>query len=168
MNLFIFRHGLAVEHGSPGYSDDASRPLTVEGKAKLRDIARAMEKLVLNFDVILSSPYRRALQTAKITAEKLDLEKKLAFSDELAPGGSAKELIHHINQIKPRPENVLLVGHEPYLSELISLLVSGGPGFSVTLKKAGLAKLSTPALKHGRCASLEWLLTPKQMQMIGC
>src|SRR2546423_915225 len=114
MNLFILRHGLAVEHGTPGYADDASRPLTVEGKAKLRKISRAMEKLDLDFDVIISSPYQRARQTAEITAKELDLEKKLAFSDALIPSGSAKELISHINRLKPRPENILLVGHEPY------------------------------------------------------
>ena len=167
MSLFILRHGLAIEHGTPGYADDASRPLTVEGKAKLRKITRAMEKLDLHFDVILSSPYQRARQTAEITAEELDLVKKLAFSDALIPDGSAKELISHINQLKPRPENILLVGHEPYLSELISVLVFGGRGFSVELKKGGLAKLSMESLKHGRCASLEWLLTPKQMALIG-
>ncbi len=167
MNLFILRHGLAVEHGTPGYADDASRPLTVEGKAKLREIARGMEKLGLDFDVILSSPYKRARQTAKITAEELDLEKKLAFSEALIPDGSERELISQINQPKHRSENILLVGHEPYLSELISLLVSGGRDASVELKKGGLAKLSMQSLKCGRCASLEWLLTPKQMAMIG-
>src|SRR5258708_2208809 len=166
MNLFILRHGLAVEHGTPGYADDASRPLTVEGKAKLREITRAMEKLDLDFDVIISSPYQRARQTAEITAVELDLVKKLSFSDALIPDGSAKELISHVNQIKPRPEDILLVGHEPYLSDLISFLVSGGRDFSVELKKGGLVKLSMEALKHGRCASLEWLLTPKQMGMI--
>ncbi len=167
MNLFILRHGLAVEYGTPGCADDASRPLTVEGKAKLREINHAMKKLDLDFDLILSSPYKRARQTAEITAEELDLIKKLAFSDALTPQGSAKELIGHINQLKPRPENILLVGHEPYLSGLISLLVSGGRNFSVVLKKGGLAKLSSEILKHGRCASLEWLLTPKQMMLIG-
>jgi hypothetical protein len=53
------------------------------------------------------------------------------------------------------------------LSDLISLLVSGARDFSVELKKGGLAKLSMEALKYRRCASLEWLLTPKQMGMIG-
>ncbi|SRR6266404_2573686 len=167
MNLFILRHGLAVEHGAPGCSDDASRPLTAEGKSKLREIAHAMEKLDLGLDLILSSPFKRARQTAEITAEELDLVKKLELSDALTPHGTAKDLIRIINQLKPPPENILLVGHEPYLSNLISLLVSGGRDFSVVLKKGGLAKLSLENLRHGRCASLEWLLTPKQMTLIG-
>src|ERR1041385_3939688 len=157
MNIFILRHGLAVDHGAPGYPDDASRPLTAEGKAKVRQIARAIEKLDLDFDLILSSPLKRARQTAEIAAEELRLNKKLAFSDALTPHGNTKDLINQINQLEPK--NIVLVGHEPYLSELISLLVSGSSGFSVELKKGGLAKLSSEDLKHGRCASLEWLLT---------
>ena len=164
MNIFIFRHGLAVDHGAPGYADDASRPLTAEGKAKVRQIARAMEKLELDFDVILSSPLKRARQTAEIAAEELGLKKKVAFSDALTPQGNTKELVKQLNQLEAK--DIVLVGHEPYLSELISLLVSGRRDFSVELKKGGLAKLSTDHLEHGRCASLVWLLTPKQMALM--
>jgi len=60
----------------------------------------------------------------------------------------------------------LLVGHEPYLSELISLLVAGDSSLCVVMKKGGLCKLSVETLKHGRCACLEWLLTPKQMALM--
>lgn len=64
------------------------------------------------------------------------------------------------------PENLLLVGHEPDLSKLISLLVAGkiGPGFA--LKKAGLAKLEVESLRAGQCATLAWLLTPTQMNLM--
>jgi phosphohistidine phosphatase SixA len=58
---------------------------------------------------------------------------------------------------------VLLVGHEPHLGELTSLLVAGQAGCGFTFKKGGLARLTTEALKAGRCATLEWLLTPRQM-----
>jgi phosphohistidine phosphatase len=57
----------------------------------------------------------------------------------------------------------MLVGHEPYLSGLISLLVSGDSDCRIVMKKGGLCKLSVGTLKHGRCAALEWLLTPKQL-----
>ena len=62
---------------------------------------------------------------------------------------------------------MLLVGHEPYLSGLISLLVSGEATCAVVMKKGGLCKLSIESLKPGRCAALEWLLTPKQMGLMG-
>ncbi len=60
----------------------------------------------------------------------------------------------------------MLVGHEPYLSTLISLLLSGDGGLQVEMKKGGLCKLSVESLKHGRCAKLEWLLTPRQMRLM--
>src|SRR5207249_3311762 len=77
MTLFILRHGLAVEPGTRDYPNDADRPLTAEGRSKLRQIAQAMKKLELEFDVILSSPYTRARQTAEIVADKLGARKHL-------------------------------------------------------------------------------------------
>jgi phosphohistidine phosphatase len=163
MNLYILRHGIAVEPGTPGYEKDADRPLTPEGERKLLQIAEAMEALDLAFDLILSSPYLRARQTAELVAESLKARKKLELSDSLVPGGNPKKLVELLNRLQPPPESVLLVGHEPYLSGLISLLVSGEPTLAMVMKKGGLCKLTTESLKHGRCATLEWLLTPKQM-----
>jgi phosphohistidine phosphatase len=163
MNLFILRHGIAVEPGSPGYAKDADRPLTAEGERKTRRIAEAMATMDLSFDLILSSPYRRARQTAEIVAEVRKARKQLEYSEEVTPGGSPRKLIEQLARLEPAPVNVLLVGHEPDLSGLVSLLVSGNNGFNVLLKKGGLCKLSAESLIHGRCAVLEWLLTPKQM-----
>jgi phosphohistidine phosphatase len=166
MNLYILRHGIAVEPGTRGYEKDADRPLTPEGERKLRQIAEAMEALELSFDLILSSPYLRARQTAEIVAETLKARKRLELSDCLTPGGSSKKLIDLLTRLQPSPDAVLLVGHEPYLSGLISLLVAGDTTSAVVMKKGGLCKLSTESLKHGRCAALEWLLTPKQMVLM--
>ena len=166
MNLYLLRHGLAVEPGTHGFAKDADRPLTQKGERKLWKIAEALEALEISFDLILSSPYVRARQTAEIVAEALNLRKELEFSDALVPAGSVKRLIESLNQIEPAPANVLLVGHEPYMSELISLLVSGHVGFAVVMKKGGLCKLSAQSLHAGRCAALEWLLTPKQLALM--
>jgi len=166
MNLYILRHGIAVEPGAPGVAKDADRPLTPKGERKLWQVAQAMEALELSFDLILSSPCLRARQTAEIVAEAFNAGRKLEFSDSLAPGGSSKKLVEFLNRLQPPPENVLLSGHEPDLSGLISLLLSGGENLSVVMKKGGLCKLTLESLKHGRCASLEWLLTPKQMALM--
>jgi phosphohistidine phosphatase len=160
MNIYILRHGLAEEKGS---KKDEDRNLTREGERKMAEIAAAMEALELSFDLLLSSPYARARQTAEIVARAFGDEKKLQFSENLIPTGLARRLIEELNRLAPPWEDVLLVGHEPYLSELISLLVTGDDGFAFTLKKGGLCKLTAQTLKHGPCASLEWLLTPKQM-----
>ncbi|HEV2438405.1 MAG TPA: phosphohistidine phosphatase SixA [Verrucomicrobiae bacterium] len=164
MNLYILRHGIAVERDEPGFKTDADRPLIPKGKRQLRQIAAAMKNLEVHFDLILSSPFLRARQTAEIVANALRLKKRLAFSDELTPDGEPKALIQQLNELKPAPESILLVGHEPYLSQLVALLISGRAAPSVELKKGGLCKLETGVLSFGRCATLAWLLTPKQMK----
>jgi len=166
MNLFILRHGIAVEPGAPGFENDADRPLIPKGERRLRAAAAAMKKMELSFDLILSSPFVRARQTAEIVARELKLKKRLQLSDTLACGGSPKNLVAHLAGLDPAPENVLLVGHEPYLSRLISLLVSGNENASVEMKKGGLCKLDVVELEYGQCARLNWLLTPSQMELM--
>jgi phosphohistidine phosphatase len=160
------RHGIAVEPGTPGFENDAARPLTPKGKRQLRKIVGAMEKMDLRFDLVLFSPLLRAKQTAEIAAAGLKLKKRLKFSDELQPDGNVKKLFSQLGELKPAPENILLVGHEPYLSRLISLLVSGGENMAVDFKKGGLCKLEAEKLRNGKCAALAWLLTPKQMKLM--
>ena len=166
MHLYLLRHGIAVDLVARRFAEDADRPLAPEGERKLWQVAEAMEALDLSFDLILSSPYVRARQTAEIIAEALKARKKLEFSASLTPGGSTKKLIEYLHRLQPPPDNMLLVGHEPYLSGLISLLVAGDTTSAVVMKKGGLCKLSMESLKHGRCAALEWLLTPRQMALM--
>jgi phosphohistidine phosphatase len=166
MNIFILRHGIAVERGTPGFENDSQRPLTPKGKRQLRKTAGAMKKMNLRFDLILSSPFERAKQTAEIVAEELKLKKRLKFSDELQSGGEQKRLIREVAELKPPPENALLVGHEPDLSRLISLLVSGGENMAIDFKKGGLCKLEVETLRSCSSAKLIWLLTPKQMKLM--
>ena len=162
MEIYILRHAIAVERGTPGYKKDSDRPLTKEGEAKMRQIAEAMLGMELKFDLILSSPYVRAEQTAQIVANELDEE--VTFTDLLVPDGNALDLIAEINDEKP--QRVLLVGHEPDLSRLISVLVTGGSDAAIELKKGGLCKLTSEKLSFGQCATLNWLLTPKQLRTL--
>jgi phosphohistidine phosphatase len=166
MNIYILRHGIAVEPGAPGIKTDAERPLIPKGEQRLRKAATAMEKMGLSFDAIISSPYLRAKQTAEIVAKHFRLQKKLAFSDDLIPGGNPQALIRQLNGLKPAPDNILLVGHEPYLSRFIALLSSGSPAATIEMKKGGLCKLEVEELEHGHCATLAWLLTPRQMELM--
>ena len=166
MNLYILRHGIAVEPGTPGIENDSERPLIPKGERRLRKAAAAMQKMELSFDLIFSSPFVRARQTAEIIAAELKLKKHLQFSSALACGGSAKILIRQLSELKPAPENILLVGHEPDLSRLVALLVSGNENAAIEMKKGGLCKLEAAELRHGQCAKLSWLLTPAQMELM--
>ena len=166
MNLFLLRHGIAVEHGTAGYERDADRPLTPKGESRVGRIADAMEAMGLTFDLILSSPYVRARQTAEIVAEVLGLKKKLEFSESLTPDGDDQALVALLNKIAPQPKSVLLVSHEPFLSGLVSKLTTGDGRIAIDFKKGGLCKLEVEVLRPGRCATLAWLLTPRQMGLM--
>jgi phosphohistidine phosphatase len=161
MDIYFLRHALAVERAPSG--KDADRSLTSKGQRKTWDSAEAMEKLGLKFEAILSSPYLRARQTAEIVAEAFNAQKLLRITETLAPGGTLKLFVGYVNTLEPLPEKLLAVGHEPDLSQFISVLVSGSDKVQLTLKKGGLCKLSALTLRNERCATLEWLLTPKLM-----
>src|ERR1041385_7291391 len=96
----------------------------------------------------------------------MELRKKLILTDNLPPGGSPEALVEQINQLEPRVKNVLLVGHEPYLSKFIALLCAGNTDVKLDLKKGGLAKLESKKLRYARCATLAWLLTPRQLGLM--
>lgn len=164
MNLFFLRHGIASdpgEHGLPKTLNDADRPLAPKGREKLQRLAEMMLENDFKFDVIIASPLLRARQTAMIVSEVLELRRKLVLSDHLSPSGSPKLLIEQINGMSGKKRNILIVGHEPYLGQFLSLLISGSTNAAFALKKGGLAKLEVNHLSYARCAKLEWLLTPK-------
>jgi phosphohistidine phosphatase len=162
MEIYILRHGIAVERGTSGYKKDADRPLTKEGEEKMHQIADAMLGIGLKLDLILSSPYVRAEQTAQSVAAAFDLD--VTITKTLVPAGNAVQLIAEINQATA--DRVLLVGHEPDLSRLISVLLTGGTDSSIEMKKGSLCKLTSEKLSFGRSATLNWLLTPKQLRSL--
>lgn len=161
MKLYLLRHGEAADHSDPHYPNDAARPLTPKGSKRTRQLANALRQMEVSFDVIFSSPLVRARQTAEIVARSLDLEKKLRLTNHLAPGGAFADLLAQVENARSSAQAVLLVGHEPYLSGLISLLCTGGPTLAVEMKKGGLCRLEMETVKAGRCATLEWLLSPR-------
>ena len=163
MNLFVMRHGIAVDLGAPGIAHDADRTLTPEGRSKLGQIVKAMHGMELAFDAILSSPYVRARQTAELVACSFKKTAKVELCEALVPDGTSVQMVEVLRRLKPIPGNLLLVGHEPNLSSVVSLLVGSKGGSCVVFKKGGLCKLCVHSLRPQPEASIEWLLTPKQM-----
>ena len=164
MNLYLLRHGKAAPQGSLGPDD--KRPLTLEGEQIVKRVAQGMAAMELEFDLILTSPLVRAAKTAEITARVLKTD-KICTTPSLACDGNPRKLIEEINDNFGTLESVLIVGHEPYLAILMSVLISGDQGARFELKKSGLAKLHIENLRFAKCATLEWLLTPKQLQKLG-
>lgn len=166
MILSLLRHGMAVEQGSPDYEDDSQRPLTAKGQRRMWRAAEGMLALGLTYDLILSSPYLRTRQTADIVAQVLKVPDGVQLSATLAPDGNPKQLVEELHMDGRAPQTIMLVGHEPYLSRLISTLLTGSPNLAVVMKRGGLCTLDLETLRFGRCARLAWLLTPRQLRRL--
>ena len=161
MNLYLMRHAIAAD--PDGNTADNLRPLTEKGRTKLGKIAQAMVRLDFQFDLILTSPYLRARQTADLVAKILEIKPTcLVESENLTPMGFGDKLVAEIMAREP-VENLLVVGHEPTICQMIGMLVAGDASLRIQIKKAGLCKLSIDKLTYGRCATLEWLLTPAHL-----
>lgn len=166
MELYLLRHAEAVPHGDAAFDRDSDRPLTADGEKRMRRVAAGMRQLDLAADPILSSPFVRARQTAEIAAQALTAMDKLTLTDSLAADGDPAGLIAEIQRHYRSAKSILLVGHEPYLSGLISQLLTGHDTLSLNFRKAALAKLTVTSLHYGRCAALDWFLTPRQLERI--
>lgn len=160
MDLYILRHAIAEQRDALKYPDDSRRPLTDKGIKRMRRIAEGLLAAGLSFDVIYTSPYTRAKHTAEIVAETFGLQKALRETRTLAVDGDPEELIDLLSKEVKHDASVLLVGHEPYLSEFISHLLVGDASLDLTMKKGGLCKLTVGVLKYGKCATLDWLIPP--------
>lgn len=160
MKIYIMRHGIASESDGPSFDDDSQRPLTDKGRDKINRIAHTLKSLDIKPDLILSSPYVRAEQTASILAKEFNCKKDLKFSDLLIPTGKAEAIISQIVE-NYMVDEILIVGHEPCLSLLIGTLSVGNPDLAVNIKKGGVCCLSASDLRVERRATIEWLLTPK-------
>lgn len=153
MRLYFLRHGLADRNQWDG--PDFDRPLTREGKNRMSQSADTMLDLDLEIDLIITSPLKRALQTAQIVAHRLDLEDSLVIDERLAPGFGVDEL-RQIFAERPAANAIMLVGHEPDFSETIAELT----GALVMVKKGSLARvdvLDSQTLE----GELAWLIPPK-------
>lgn len=160
MKLYLIRHAIAENSGTSDYGDDRLRPLTEKGREKMKKIADAIKILGVKPDLIVSSPYIRASQTASILAKTFKYREEIAYSDSLVPMGEPDDMIGEINE-KYSVDELMLVGHEPNLSTLASVLLSGNPDVSINFKKGGICCLSVDDLHYDRKAVLEWLITPK-------
>ena len=158
MRLYLLRHAIAEDGaGMP----DSRRQLTEEGRQKLRKVLQQASKSGLHPDFILSSPYVRARQTAEIAVEELRYQGELVSSDQLTPYASPHKTWDELREYRQAGE-ILVVGHNPHLSELVSLLTGARAG-AVEMKKAGLACLELISAGPQPRATLHWLMTPRSI-----
>jgi len=170
MDLFILRHGEAGKRLSSD-TKDFSRPLTLEGKREVTDVAKSLKYLGIKFNFIITSPLKRAYQTASLVAMVFNSENKIEQWDELKPEGNRTNLYRKLSEKFKQDSSILIVGHEPYLSSLISEIISkrdlvDASGDHIVLRKAGLAKVRITSSHQKIQGELKWLLTPKHMKRI--
>lgn len=163
--LCIMRHGAAFEPGSPGYPDDSKRPLTPTGKKKMQEIARGLGRLGFEPGWVVSSPLVRAVETAEIIAESFAAKVPLEFSDALCPGGSAEALISFLARHAGR-RRVLVVGHEPDLSELAARLMGANRHANLAFKKGGCCLITFNEFPPKSPGQLVWWLTPRVLRKL--
>ncbi len=167
MTLYLLRHGIAEPAGHGDPARDPHRALTPEGRRRIREIARGLRRLGVAPDLLLTSPLVRARQTAELVAEALDRADALEETPHLGVPPDSPALVRELNHRRPRPTSILLVGHEPHLSEFTGWLIAGKAGAGLVFKKGGLARLDVPTLlAGGRCARLEWLLPPQVLRRL--
>ena len=131
VELLLLRHGIAEER--PGGLDHPDRALTARGRQRTRAVIDALVSRGLCVDRLITSPYRRALETAQIACDA-GLSPQLEPHPRLQPGGTAASLVQALSG------RVGLVGHEPDLSDLACSLLGLVPG-SLALRKAGVIQL---------------------------
>lgn len=153
MQLFVIRHALA-EDAAPG-QDDASRQLTEEGEKQLKKVVKGLRELDIEFERVLTSPWARAARTAELLEP---LCKQEPIATQLLCGSPRAELLAQIAELG---ETTAVVGHEPWLSELVAWLAFGDTrhGEAFALKKAGVFWLEGSAVPGGM--TVRALLPPK-------
>ncbi len=165
MLLYLVRHGVAVDSADPKCPPDPQRRLTEKGVTKAREVANGLKEVGAAPDLILSSPYLRALETAEIFAVALDYPKdRVRSTDALKSGASSSGIFRELARLRGQGE-VMCFGHAPHLDEVIAAAV-GAPVSFTALKKAGVACLDMGRLTPPRGALL-WLATPKLLRAFG-
>jgi phosphohistidine phosphatase len=160
VDVYILRHGKAEDAG-PGRGD-ADRKLTKKGREEIALAGRWMALQELRFDLIASSPLARARETAEIVCGVLGEKDPPVTWNELAPGGSPAGVCRRI-QKHGDLRAVLLVGHEPLLSTLVSVLIAGNGNAAVAMGKGALAKIRDVSCSGNPSGELHWLVTAGQM-----
>ncbi|MRR06013.1 MAG: histidine phosphatase [Deltaproteobacteria bacterium] len=159
MKLIIVRHAAAIERTAE--VPEEQRYLTPKGRDFMRTTARTMLKKGLEPGLILTSPLIRAVQSAEILAETLSYNGPVIVTDQLSPGfdlGALQRLLVEF----PQADELVIVGHEPDLSTVISTLLSLKGGFD--FKKGSAFKLTLDA-KFAKPATFRWLAVGKKLKM---
>ena len=164
MEILFIRHAIAEEREvfhSPHPKSDALRPLTEQGEKKFRKAAQGLHKIFGAPHLIVSSPYKRALQTAQIFANLYN-NMEISQTELLTPEKKPDLFINWIETQEKFYERIVVVGHEPHLSHLISFALTGNAGAFINVKKGSAILLNYENKRY----MLQWALKPNQLRLL--
>jgi phosphohistidine phosphatase len=157
MQIYLLRHAIA-EAARPGQAD-SERALTSEGRRKLRDVLKVVKAAEVKPTLILTSPYKRAVETAELAASVLGYKSELLRTKSLVPESDPSLVWDEIRVHKDEPE-VMIVGHEPLFSHLVAYLLDS-PALVVDFKKGALVRIDMDQFGVKPHGILRWFLPPK-------
>ena len=161
MVIYFLRHASAGQHFANPKKDE-KRGLDETGIEQCGYVGRALAALDTQVDVILSSPLKRATQTASLVGNEIGYEAKIQMEDGLRPGASFADFRKLLSKYA-KQETILVVGHNPSLSEFLGRMISTtGCRASADLKKGAVARVESTR----NTATLQWCLTPKLLRTI--
>jgi phosphohistidine phosphatase len=164
MQLVVVRHGIAEERERWAPQDDKLRPLTDDGKKKMKEAAKGLRSLVPRLDVVATSPLTRAVQTAQLLAKVYDKPDPVSV-DALVPGQRPPAIASWL-RTQSLEKTVAIVGHEPGLGAVASWLAAGTERSFVDLGKGGACLLDLGERIEAGEAILIWVLRPSQLRAL--
>jgi|SRR5581483_10281154 len=162
MILYFLRHASAGQHKANPLQDD-KRPLDAQGIQQCTEMGRVLAAMDVQVDAIISSPLKRATQTASLVGNEIGHDSKLQTSAALRPNASFDSFRQLLTKYSAL-EAIMVVGHNPSMNQFLSLLLSGGTSDDVSdLKKGAAARVD---VSGNRSAILKWCITPKIVRAI--
>lgn len=159
MEIYMMQHGDALPKDK-----DPERGLSPEGENQIRLSAKALKRLQVHFDLIISSPKKRARQTAQIVARELGYpEDRIEVTETLEPLSPAIEAVSYLKSFAAK-EHILLAGHLPSLAEIASELMSE-THISIRFEMGGLCRIDVEKLPTHE-GKLRWYLTPEHLRLV--
>ncbi len=166
MEVYLFRHGIAVEKNGESYPNDEDRPLTMKGQRLVQQAARGLQSILrAPPNIILTSPLARAKKTAELLAATLNCPRRMKVLPALAPSASEIGLLKALGNYSSK-KVILLVGHEPNLSNFLALLLQIRHP-CCQIKKGGVCRVQIETLSSPHPGIIKCLLTQKQLIALG-
>jgi phosphohistidine phosphatase len=161
MIVYFLRHASAGHHiANP--ARDEKRPLDEQGIVQCTDVGRALNAMDVHVDAVISSPLKRATQTASLVGNEMGYEGKLQIEAALRPGATFADFRRLLEKYA-RQESIMVVGHNPNLSQFLGTVISeSGCEASVELKKGAVARVDM----RRNSGTLQWCLTPKALRTL--